>query len=83
MKNPPIIIREEDLRVLLEFGKEELMDQGVDVVLQRSNELPIIEKEIGEFGTGSFHAIVPVEIGRYFKTVFLVPGKRKDEKEVI
>lgn len=75
-----VILEEEDLFILLRFGKIELADQGVDVVLQRSNQRPVIEKEIGEFGTGSFHTIVPVEIGREFTSVFLVPAARRNEK---
>lgn len=75
-----VILNEEDIVTFL-------LDKVLEVpngylVYQENRFWPVIEKEVSPFGIEGYHVIIPVEIGKNFKNVFLLPVGDRREGEV-
>ena len=74
-----VILTEEDIITLL---SDMVLDTpGAVVVYQEKRVWPVVEKEISPFGSENHHVIIPVDIGKNFKTVFLLPVSDKRENK--
>jgi hypothetical protein len=80
-----IILNEDDICHFLQDLVFEVVDAGVTLVYQEREGWPAVKKEVSPFGVEGYHAIVPVEIGNVFESVYLFPVKegRKDRRKVI
>lgn len=70
-----VSINEEDMVTLLQDMV--FVTPTSTLVYQEKREWPVVRKEISPFGNESYHVIVPVEIGKNFVSVFLLPVKEK------
>ena len=75
-----VILNEEDIVTFL-LDKVLEIPNGY-LVYQEKRSWPGIEKEVSPFGVESYHVIVPVDIGKNFKSVFLLPVGDRREGEV-
>jgi hypothetical protein len=64
----------EDLSSLIRNG---YLEEGEVKVALESSFLIIRDKDVRPSGTGSFHAYIPVPVGRKYKTIHIVPGSKK------
>ncbi|MBU7045480.1 MAG: hypothetical protein HXS54_03510 [Theionarchaea archaeon] len=72
-----VVINEEDMVTLLQDMV--LVTPNCTLVYQEKREWPVVKKEISPFGNESYHVIIPVEIGKNFISVYVLPVKEKRE----
>ena len=77
-ENRTVILNEDDIIVLLRDKVIEIPGEEATILFQQSSAWRVEKKKIRPFGAGSNHALISLNLGKIFKSAFLVPAKEVD-----